>query len=109
MHFKNWIDDIKTDDIDQRADAPAESFLPGEKEADKILFAARDQIVKNGIFHFTPETAEAEMDIDRTYKAIINGGHDFTALSAACDRWIEASRKAPAPAETVSLFDGSEK
>lgn len=116
MALKSWIDEIKTDENGQKSEAPLEPagapaviFLPGEKEADQILFAALDQIKKDGVFHYSSETAAAEMDIDRTYKSIINGGHDFAALRAACGRWVEAARQAPDPPETISLFSGPEK
>lgn len=65
--------------------------LPGEKEADEIIFGARDEIVNVGVFHFTPETQAAEVEVNRTYKAILDGGHDFAALKEACSHWVEAS------------------
>jgi hypothetical protein len=93
-------------------DRPAtlDGFLPmGKKEADVILFGARDRIVEGGVFHVTPETIAAEEEVDRTYKAILEGGHDFAALSAACARWVSASGQAPAPPVTIALFSGSNK
>jgi len=111
MALKSWIDEIRTDKSGSQsgalldpAGAPAEESFPGEKEADKILFTAQALIIEGGVFYGTPETRAAEADVDRSYKAIINGGRDFDALVAACTRWVEAARKAPAPLETISLF-----
>ena len=78
--------------------------LPGELEADRILFGARDEVIKGGVFHFTPETQAAEMEVNRTYKAILDGGRNFAALRAACARWVEVTRIPPAPPETGALF-----
>lgn len=83
--------------------------LPGELEADKILFGARDEIVAGGVFRFTPETQAAEMEVNRTYKAILDGGRNFAALRAACARWVETARKPPAAPVMASLFEGLKK
>jgi len=83
--------------------------LPGEKEADAILFGARDEVIRGGVFHFTPETQAAEVEVNRTYKAILDGGRDFAALRAACARWVEVARKPPAPPDMASLFEGLKK
>lgn len=117
MSFKTRLEKIKEDEKlagimdSQGEDRPAtlDGFLPGEKEADVILFGARDRIVEGGVFHFTPETIAAEEEVDQTYKTILEGGHDFAALSAACSRWVSASGQAPAPPVTMALFSGSNK
>lgn len=83
--------------------------LPGELEADRILFGARDEVIKGGVFHFTPETQAAEMEVNRTYKAILDGGRNFAALRAACARWVEVARIPPAPPAMASLFEGLKK
>lgn len=123
MALKTWIADIKTAENGSGSEAQLEQDgapgmgkqiircgdypLPGEAEAEKILFAARDQIMKGGVFHFTEETKAAEAEINKTYKAILSGGRDFVALRTACTQWVEVSRKAPRPPDTVSLFEGS--
>ena len=104
MALKTWIDDIKTVEGGSKSEALLDPFS-GEKEADDILTGARDEIVKSGVFYFTLETQAAETDIDKTYKAILEGGRDFAALRAACDRWIEAAKKPPAPPVMASLFE----
>lgn len=116
MALKTWIDEIETAQGGLRSEAPLEpdsaqagNYLPGEKEADQILFGARDQIVASGIFHVSPETQKAEKEIYRTYKAILNGDNDFTALRKSCASWIEAARNIPAQPSTTSLFGGSGK
>jgi hypothetical protein len=83
--------------------------MPGEVEADKILFGARDEVIKGGVFHFTPETQAAEAEVNQTYKAILDGGRGFAALRAACARWVEVARKPPAPPVMASLFEGLKK
>lgn len=125
MALKTWIDDIKTGEggsgseaLPGRVNAPgtgrpiircADYPLPGEKEADEILFGARDNIIAGGVFHWTPETQAAETEINKTYKAILDGGQDFAALRAACARWVEAAGKPPVPPDMASLFEGLKK
>jgi hypothetical protein len=104
MALKTWIDDIKTAEGGSGSEAQLEQA--GEKAADIILFGARDQIIKGGVFHFTPETHAAEMEVDRAYKAILEGGRDFATLQAACARWVEVAQKPPAPPVMASLFEG---
>jgi hypothetical protein len=122
MALKAWIDDIKTaagggksEAQIERAGAPETGIpiircgdypLPGESEADKILFAARDEIVKGGVFHFTAETQAAETEVNKSYKAILKGGSDFKALCEACAQWVKAARTKPAAPGTVDLFPG---
>lgn len=121
MALKAWIDDIKTDESGwkseaqlEQADAPgadvsinlkcADYHLPGELEADKILFVARDEIIKGGVFHYTPETQAAEVAVNQAYKAILSGGSDFDSLRAACARWVLKARTKPAPPVMAELF-----
>jgi hypothetical protein len=120
MALKTWIKDIKTAEGGSESEALpgqvsgpgtgtpiircADYPLPGEKEADAILFGARDEIIKGGVFHFTPETKAAEVEVNRTYKAILDGGRDFVTLRAACVRWVEVARKPPAPPVMAELF-----
>jgi hypothetical protein len=87
----------------------ADYLLPGEAEADKILFAARDEIVAGGVYHFTPETDATELEINRTYKAILAGGSDFDSLRDACARWVAVARKPPAATGTAPLFGEAAK
>lgn len=103
MALKTWIDEIKTAESDPKSEANIEpagalqsDLLPGEKEADVFLFGARDQIVSAGAFHWTPEIEAAEIEVNKTYKAILSGGRDFTALRVSCAHWIEAVKKATA-------------
>lgn len=120
MALKTWIKDTKSADggsaseaqLDQTG-APgqgnpvircADYPLPGEKEADAILFGARDEVIRGGVFHFTPETQAAEMEVNRTYKAILDGGSGFEALRAACARWVEVAGTSPPPPDTGELF-----
>jgi len=98
MALKTWIDEIKTDGSGEKSEAllkqdqaPVEVFLPGEKEADIILFGARDRIVSCGVFHWTPETQVAEAEVNQAYKAILAGGHNFAALRDTCARWAAAA------------------
>ena len=125
MALKTWIHDTKTAEGGSGSEAQLEPAgapgqgspvircadypLPGEKEADAILFAARDEIIKGGVFHFTPETRAAEAEVSRTHKAILGGGSGFAALRAACARWVEVARKPPAPPAMASLFEGLKK
>lgn len=121
MKLRAWIDEVESAEgggeseaIRERASAPgnkipgglkwAGRFLLGEAEADEILFAARDQIIAGGVYHFTPETDAAELEINRTYKAILAGGSDFDSLRAACFRWVAAARTKPAPSDSAGLF-----
>ena len=125
MALKTWIKDTKTAERGSESEAQLEQAgaqgqgntgihyanypLPGEVEADKILFGARDEVIKGGIFHFTPETQAAEAEVNLAYKAILQGGRDFAALRAACARWVEVARKPPAPPVMASLFEGLKK
>jgi len=125
MALKTWIKDIKTAEGGpgseaqlEPADAPGQGTpiircadypLPGELEADKIVFGARDEIIKGGVFHFTPETQAAEAEVSRTHKAILDGGSGFAALRAACARWVEVARKPAAAPVMASLFEGLKK
>ncbi len=125
MALKTWIKDTKTAEGGSGSEAQLEPAcvpgtenpiircadypLPGEKEADQILFGARDEVIKGGIFHFTQETQAAEVDINRTYKAILDGGSDFAALREACTRWVRSARTKPAPPVMASLFEGLKK
>jgi hypothetical protein len=108
MALKTWINDIKTGEggseseaLPGQASAPGTEALivrcgdyplPGEAEADVILFGARDEIAAGGIYHFTPDTQVAEVEVNRTYKAILEGGSNFDALRDACARWVQTSR-----------------
>lgn len=80
--------------------------LSGVVEGEKILFWARDEILRGGIYHFTEENKAVELDIDKHFKEIRNGNKDLLALAHACLKWIEVSRIPPRPPEkeTVSLF-----
>ncbi|KAF0158822.1 MAG: hypothetical protein FD159_909 [Syntrophaceae bacterium] len=116
MALKTWIDDIKPAQSGTESEVQLEpvgaapkDYLPGEKEADEILFGARDEIIKGGVFHFTQETQAAEITVNRTYKAILDGGRDFEALRVACTHWSAAARKAPVPPVMASLFEGLKK
>lgn len=121
MKVKSFLNQLHTETPDSKTEqtgAPgqgnpvircADYFLPGEKEADAILFGARDEVIRGGVFHFTPETQAAEVEVNRTYKAILDGGRDFAALRAACARWVEVARKPPAPPDMASLFEGLKK
>jgi len=125
MALKTWIKDTKNAEGESASEAQLEPAgapgqvnpiircadypLPGEKEADAILFGARDEVIKGGVFHFTPETQAAEMEVNRTYKAILDGGRNFAALRAACARWVEVARIPPAPPAMASLFEGLKK
>lgn len=126
MTLKAWIDDIKSAEGGSESEARLEQAsapetgkpiircgdysLPGEKEADWILFVAVDMVLKIGVYNGkTPECRAAETEVNRTYKAILDGGRDFAALREACAQWIEAATSPPAPPDTVSLFEGSGK
>jgi len=124
MALKTWID-TKTAEGGSASEAQLEQAgaletvnmiircadypRPGELEADKILFGARDEVIKGGVFHFTPETQAAEVEANQKYKDILDGGRDFAALRAACARWVEVARKPPAPPDMASLFEGLKK
>ncbi len=91
--------------IIRRPDYP----LPGEKEAEAILYGARDEIIRDGVYNWrTAECEMAELDINKTYKAILNGGRDFAALREACARWVLVARMNPrvATAEQSTLPTG---
>jgi len=115
MALKTWIDDIKTAEGGLESEAlhgqtsapeterPINCYgdfpLPGEKEAERILFVTTDMIIKIGVYNWkTPACRAAEIEVNRTYKAILDGGKDFAALRAACAQWIEAAGKPTAPA-----------
>jgi hypothetical protein len=110
MALKAWISEA----IRETGEAPGAGLsinlrrtdypLPGELEADKNLFSARDEIIAGGVFYFTPETQAAEAAVSRAYKAILNGGSDFDSLRAACARWVEAAQTRPAPPVVGELF-----
>lgn len=119
MALKAWIDDIKTAGSGEKSEAQlkqgiargtesiihcADYPLPGEAEADEIVFSARAEIVNGGVFHFTAETQAAEAEVNRTYKAILTGESDFDSLRAACARWVKAAQTRPAPPVMASLF-----
>lgn len=108
MTIKNWIDDIKNNDesgaLREQDPAVEDESFPGEREADKILFGARDRIVTGGIFYWTPETRAAEDEVNRTYKEIIIGGKDFESLRKACVRWVIAAQTKPEEPVTADLF-----
>lgn len=109
MTLKAWIDEIKTAESVGKSEAQlaqasapgtgtpiircADYPLPGEKQADEIIFGARDEIVAGGVFHFTPQTDAVELEINRTFKAILAGGSDFNSLRAACARWVEEVKR----------------
>ncbi len=86
--------------------AVAVKIIPGEAEADQILFAACDEIVAGNVFNSTDETRAAEADVNRAYKDILNGGSDFNALRQSCACWIQAAGQKPAVPETISLWPG---
>ncbi len=105
-------DDTETSDTPETGNPVircADYPLPGELEADKILFGARDEVIKGGVFYFTRETQAAEVEVNQAYKAILEGGLDFAGLRAACTRWVEVARKPPAPPVMASLFEGLKK
>lgn len=125
MALKTWIDDIKTTEGGSESEAQLEQAgapgtgtpiircadypLPGEKDADAILFSARDEVIKGWVFYFTRETQAAEVEVNQAYRAILEGGLDFAGLRAACTRWVEVARKPPAPPVMLSLFEGLKK
>lgn len=113
MALKTWINETKKTGSGLTSEAqldPAgaqrKEDFPGEKEADKIIFSARDRIVAGGVFYGTPETRAAEDDVDRTYKAIMTatGEKDFESLRKDCVRWVIAAQTKPGAPETAKLF-----
>lgn len=121
MALKTWIKDTKTAERGSGSEAQLEQAgapgqgnsvircadypLPGELEADKIVFGARDEVIRGGVYYWkTAEHQAVEAEVNQTYKAILDGGQNFAALRAACARWVVMARTPPAPPETGALF-----
>ncbi|MDD3954288.1 MAG: hypothetical protein PHY82_10285 [Lentisphaeria bacterium] len=117
MKLKSWIDELETAEGEPESgaqiepgDAPAEQItFDLLAAADRLLLGARDAIIRGGVYNWkTAECEAAELDINKTYKAILNGGRDFAALREACARWVLAARIKPRalPAEQSTLPTG---
>jgi len=98
MSFKTRLDKIKEDEKlagimpdSQAADRPATP----EALADEILMSSHYAVVNGGVFYNSSEEKAAEVDINQAFKAILNGGEDYAALRAACERWKLAATSKP--------------
>lgn len=109
MALKTWINEAKKTESGLISEAQLEPggaamVETGEKEADTILFSARDKIIVGGVFYSTPGTRTAEDDVNVAYKLIMQGGKDFDGLKKACLRWVIAAQIRPDDPVTAKLF-----
>lgn len=90
MSFKTRLEKIKEDEklagIMPDSQGADRTIAP-EDLADEILMSSHYAVVEGGVFYDSPEEKAAEADINKAFKAILNGGNDFATLREACDRW----------------------
>ena len=73
MAFRNWLNEDEKRVLE-------EGLL-------QILLGARDEIVKGGTWHPSPETRAAEQEIERIQKEILAGNGTISEFKEVCEQW----------------------